>query len=355
MGPRKSLLLKAALSTLHYSGVDRLLSPLTRGDGVIFTLHHVSPEPPAEFEPNRILKVTPGFLEQVLRQVVAAGFDILSLDGLHDRLTGRRRSDRPFACFTFDDGYRDNLDHAYPVFKRHDAPFAIYVPTDYADGAGELWWLVLEEVLRRSDEVGVQKSGGIACYSCRTVREKYVAFEDIYWWLRALPEQRARHVVAELADGAGVDAAAMCRKLVMTWDELRALAADPLVTIGAHTRSHYALARLDAVAARSEMAESVARIERELGLSCRHFSYPYGDEASASDREFALATELGLKTAVTTRKGLVHAGALSGPTALPRVSLNGDYQDARYVKVMLSGAPFTLWNAVRRPAPNPAY
>ena len=41
---------------------------------------------------------------------------------------------RPFACFTFDDGYRDNREHAYPVFKRLNLPFAIYIPTAYAEG-----------------------------------------------------------------------------------------------------------------------------------------------------------------------------------------------------------------------------
>lgn len=355
MAPSKSVLLKAALSTLHYSGADRLLAPMTRGNGVIFMMHHVSPEPPAEFEPNRILKITPAFLDEVIRQVIANGYEIVSLDGVHERLNGIVQPERPFACFTFDDGYRDNREHAYPIFKRHNAPFAIYVPTDYADGVGDLWWLVLEEVLRRSPEVAVQRTGGLRVYSSRTTAEKNAAFDDIYWWLRDIPEHRARQVVSDLARCAGIDAGDICRRLVMTWDELRALASDPLVTIGAHTHGHYALAKLDAAAARSELAGSVARIERELGRTCAHFSYPYGDEASAGEREFTLATEIGLKTAVTTRKGLIHSGMHSSATRLPRVSLNGDYQDARYVKVLLSGAPFAFWNALRRPSPAPSY
>ncbi|MGQ0456779.1 MAG: polysaccharide deacetylase family protein [Hyphomicrobium sp.] len=344
--PSKSLL-KAALSALHFAKADALLAPFSSGDGVIFTLHHVTPDAPREFDPNGILKVTPAFLDSVIRQVRAKGFDIIALDDVPERLAN---GGRPFAAFTLDDGYRDNRDHAYPVFKAHDAPFAIYVPTDYADGHGELWWLALEEALRRLDVVAVEIEGEIIKLRLATDRDKAAAFETIYWRLRAMPEADARIIVRTLAASANFDVADLTRELVMGWDELRALASDPLVTIGAHTRSHYALAKLPDADARAEIADSVARIEAELGRPCRHFSFPYGCEASASDRDFAIARDLGLATAVTTRKGLlrrVHAGAL---TALPRVSLNGAFQDIRYVDVLLSGAPFAFLDAANKVA-----
>jgi peptidoglycan/xylan/chitin deacetylase (PgdA/CDA1 family) len=46
--------------------------------------------------------------------------------------------------------------------------------------------------------------------------------------------------------------------------------ADPLVTIGAHTCRHFALAKLTLSEAHDEIAQSLVRIERELGLPCRH-------------------------------------------------------------------------------------
>ena len=76
MSKRSTQLLKAALSALYYTGADGLTAPFTRGDGVIFMLHRVTPEPVREFEPNRILKVTPEFLDNVVRQVTEAGFDL---------------------------------------------------------------------------------------------------------------------------------------------------------------------------------------------------------------------------------------------------------------------------------------
>lgn len=340
-------LVKAALAAAHYVGADGLLAPFTRGQGVIFMLHHVLPDPPRAFEPNRILKVTPAFLDSVITQIKAAGFETVSLDEVENRLSPSYRGP-PFACFTLDDGYKDNAEFAYPVFKRHSVPFTIYVPTDYADGRGVLWWLVLETVIERTHQVTVQMDGTLRRLPAATVAEKYAAFDIVYRWLRQLPEDRARYVVAELAQSIGYDPDALCSQLVMTWDEIRALARDPLVTIGAHTRRHFALGKLSLEDARDEIAGSVARVEAELKRPCQHLSYPYGCPVSAGRREFALAESCGIKTAVTTRKGLIlrhHARAM---TALPRLSLNGDYQDERYVKVMLSGAPFAVWNAVHR-------
>lgn len=340
-------LVKAALAAAHFVGADGLLAPWTRGLGVIFMLHHVRPEAPVAFEPNRILKVTPDFLEDVIHQVQEAGFDTISLDDVPGRIAAGRDK-VPFAVFTLDDGYKDNRDFAYPVFKRNNVPFAIYVPSDYADGNGDLWWLVLEAAIARAPYVSVQMDGEMRHFTTQTAAEKGVAYDAIYWWLRRLPEDRARYVVGELAQSIGYDASGLCADLVMNWDELREFARDPLLTIGAHTKRHMALAKLPAEEAEAEISGSIARIQQELGRPCRHFSYPYGCPRSAGPREFEMADRLGLATAVTTRKGLISRHHGRAMTALPRFSLNGDYQDVRYTKVMLSGAPFALWNAVSR-------
>jgi peptidoglycan/xylan/chitin deacetylase (PgdA/CDA1 family) len=347
MSRRTTKALQAALSALHYSGADRLATPLTRGDGVIFMLHQVMPGARRGFDPNGILKVTPEFLDGVLRQVRDSGFEIIALDDVKARLHGGNSQPKPFAVFTLDDGYKDNRDFAYPVFKRHNAPFTIYVPTAYADGHGELWWLAFEEALRRLPHVDVDCDGVVRSYSLATDAEKGRAFHELYWWLRKIPEERARAVVRDLAGKAGFEVSALCRDLIMTWDEIRALAQDPLVTIAAHTTNHFALAKLRPEDARREIADSVARVAQELGKPVRHFSYPYGDEGSAGEREFEIARDLGIETAVTTRKGLIRAAHADAMTALPRLSLNGDYQDARYVKVLLSGLPFALRDGVK--------
>ena len=83
-----------------------------------------------------------------------SGLDIVSLDEMYRRLT-QRDFKRRFVCLTFDDGYRDNLQWAYPILKKHEVPFALYVPTSFPDRIGEIWWVALERVIANNDRIGL--------------------------------------------------------------------------------------------------------------------------------------------------------------------------------------------------------
>ena len=350
MSRTNTALIKAALATLHASGVDRLSAPLTAGCGAVFMLHSVAPDTGEDFEPNRILRITPEFLEAVLDLVRELGFDIVSLDEIPSRLEMGQDA-KPFVSFTFDDGYKDNREFALPIMRRHGAPLAIYVPSDFADGTGDLWWLGLEHAIRRLRKLDVRIGAHHVNLPATTVAEKNVAFHKVYWALRQVPEDAARRVVAQLCLSAGYDASGLCRELIMNWDEVRAIASDPLVTIGAHTDGHYALAKLSEQEAWRQLRGNVHRLQRELGRPCRHMSFPYGSQDACGEREAAMAQRLGMRTAVTTSKGLLLPQHRNQLTALPRLSLNGDFQDTRFVRTLLSGAPFALaraFESVRR-------
>lgn len=341
----KTSIYKAALSGLYHSGAARFLAPYTQGQGLIYTLHQVRPAVEKAFSPNRILEVTPEFLEAVLDQVQEAGLDIVSLDEAVARLESD--DERRFVCFTFDDGYRDNLIYAYPIFKARNLPMTIYVPSDYPDGTGELWWLALEKIVAKADKLELCRHGQLWTLPATTPVEKSRSFDQAYWWLRSLDQATQRQVVRILAERYDIDLYGLCTQLIMDWHEIRALAADPLVTIGAHTKGHYALAELSAEKARQEMLDGADRLERELGVRPAHIAYPYGDETSAGPREFWFARQLGFKTGVTTRKGMLFPDHHNHLTALPRISLNGEYQSLTYTALYLSGAPFALWNGFR--------
>ncbi|MGC1779452.1 MAG: polysaccharide deacetylase family protein [Xanthobacteraceae bacterium] len=348
MAGLKRTIIRGGLESLYFTGAHVALRPFLGGVGAILTLHHVRPPRPDRFQPNRLLEVTPRFLTRVVRTLRRSGFDFVSLDELHRRMTERDFS-RRFVCLTFDDGYRDTLQWAYPILKDARVPFAVYVPTSFPDRLGELWWLVLEAVIARNDRIGLVIDGRDRKFDCGTVAEKRALYDEIYWWLRGRStEAELREVIRNLAAFYHVDIAAFCSELCMSWPELAALAADPLVTIGAHTVNHPMLAKLTRESVRSEVDLGRSVIEAALALRPQHLSYPFGDRGSAGAREFEIAAELGFKTAVTTRPGVLFPGHSRRLLALPRISLNGDYQRIRYVRVLLSGAATAMWNGFRR-------
>ena len=348
MAGLRPTIIRGGLESLYFTGAHLLLRPFVGGVGAILTLHHVRPSRPDRFQPNRILEVAPRFLARVVRDLRRSGLDIISLDEMHRRMTAGDFT-RRFVCLTFDDGYRDTLQWAYPILKEAKAPFAIYVPTSFPDRLGELWWLVLEAVIARNERIGVVIDGRNRKFDCRTVAEKRALYDELYWWLRAQPtDAEQRDAIRNLAAFYHVDIAAFCSELCMSWPELAKLAEDPLVTIGAHTVNHPALAKLAKDPARAEMELSASILEAALSVRPQHLSYPYGDRDSAGPREFELAAELGFKTAVTTRPGVLFAAHSQCMTALPRISLNGDYQRMRYVRVLLSGSATAMWNGFRR-------
>jgi len=346
-GLRQSII-RGGLESLYFSGAHVALKPFVAGVGAILTLHHVRPPRRGRFQPNRLLEITPRFLARVVKYLRRSRLDLVSLDEMHRRMTEGDFS-RRFVCVTFDDGYRDTLRWAYPILKEAGVPFAVYVPTSFPDRIGELWWLALEAVIARNDHIGLQIDGRNRTFDCATLAAKRTLYEELYWWLRARPtEAEMRSAIHDLAACYHVDIAAFCNELCMTWPELAELAADPLVTIGAHTVNHPMLAKLPQKAVRSEMDLSRSIIEAGLGVRPAHLSYPVGDRTSAGPREFGIAAELGFKTAVTTRPGVLFAGHSRHLTALPRISLNGEYQRLRYVRVLLSGSATAMWSGFRR-------
>jgi len=344
----RSNVIRAGLEAFYLTGAHRLFHPIFAGAGSVLMLHHVRPARDTAFQPNSHLEVTPNFLRAMLSHLRSRGIDIITTDELHRRLTEGDFS-RRFACFTFDDGYRDNRDYALPLMREFDAPFTVYVASDFAQNAGNLWWIALEMVIAKASSVEAEIDGVARRIDTSTLAAKHAAFDCLHDWLRALPARHdlAREITA-LCGRYGIDQAAICGELCMSWDELKPFAEEPLVGIGAHSVTHCNLAQQTDEIASQEMATSRARIENTLQRPVIHFAYPYGDKVAAGPREFALAKAAGFKTAVTTRPGMIFPESAEYPTALPRVSLNGNYQDERILPVLTSGAATTMWNGFRR-------
>jgi peptidoglycan/xylan/chitin deacetylase (PgdA/CDA1 family) len=277
----------------------------------------------------------------VVDRVRELGLDIVDLDDAARRLAGQGPA-RRFVVLTFDDGYRNNLTHAYPVLKAAAAPFTVYVATGLIDGTAAPWWDVVGEIVARNPQVHVRVGGQVIDRQSSTCDQKFRAADALIAALIGVDEDEQRRCVAAAAADHGVDVDGMLRDVMMGWDEIRHLAGDPLVTLGAHTVGHYALKRLDAGRARYEIEASSARIEAMTGVRPLHFAYPYGSPDTAAAREFGFAAELGFRTAVTTRRGVLFPSYAQQLMALPRISVNGDYQSLRYLDLLLSGVPYAI-------------
>lgn len=94
---------------------------------------------------NRELEITSDFLKQTIDDYRSRGYRFVSIDEACN-IINRGRSDHPFVCLTFDDGYQDNYDIAYPILKQYGIPFVIYVTTGFIDNRLPMWWYPNEQL-----------------------------------------------------------------------------------------------------------------------------------------------------------------------------------------------------------------
>jgi peptidoglycan/xylan/chitin deacetylase (PgdA/CDA1 family) len=341
MGALRYAAISGMFELLWATRLTALIRAASRARGIIFTLHRVLPDDPADFSPNSILQVRPDFLEFAIQRIRQLGFEIVDL-GEGVRRIESEFPEKRFAVFTFDDAYRDNLKYALPILRRQQCPFTLYVPTALVDGVGEVWWQALEDIIAQQSAIAVTESGENEYVPTATLSEKRAAYDQVYAKMRAMPEPARVALIRDLAAKYDFDLEAHTRALIMDWTELRTFANEQLCTIGAHTVHHYELAKLSPDQARSEIEMSVKVIEAQFGKRPIHLSYPIGGTSSASLREYHLAKDLGLRSAVTTIPGGLYRKHRDALHALPRVSLNGNFQHRRYLDVFGTPAIFTM-------------
>ncbi|HMA13481.1 MAG TPA: polysaccharide deacetylase family protein [Kiloniellaceae bacterium] len=123
----------------------------------------------------------------------------------------------------------------------------------------------------------------------------------------------------------------------MSWQQLRELAADPLVTIGNHGHRHAHMAWLTKEEQRADIARAAARFEAELGRRPDLFAYPYG-EMSLSLRD--VVAEAGFAAAFGQHSGA--AGAYADHLALPRFPLNESYGELDRFRLVANALPLPV-------------
>ena len=331
----KKRLRQVLLRTLYHTGVSRLLQSRRSGIGVIFLLHRVVPKGSPILAPD--LVITDDFLDGMLHSVRRHGWDIVSLGEVRQRLSEGSQQ-KNFACFTFDDGYLDNLTVALPIFRRYQAPMCVYVTSGFMDRSHLIWWPVVERMIIDRDRIEIMVDGQARVQLNETLEQKKNAYVQFLPLLFA-PSETA---LMQLFERNGIDPVATMNPLLLDWQQLRQLAADPLVEIGCHTVSHRALSSLCKCEVTHEMADSRETLEKKLSMKVRHLAYPQGTKAECGMREFELARDLGFETAVTARSGNIFPAHRDHLTALPRLNVCGEDSSPSYrVLEGLFGA--SLW------------
>jgi len=343
-------MIASGFSLFRLTGLHKLAAPYTRGLGAVLMFHRVRPPRPRDFAPNSLLEITPQFLDGVLARLAEIGFSIVSLDDALRQLRSGVTAERPFAVLTFDDGTKDTRDFALPILERHRAPFTMYVTTGFAERSARLWWVELEQAIRALPRIEIDVEGETLVLPAATGSEKMMAYNILYRRLREGPEERLLQVIADLMAKAKLSSQALVDDICLDWAGVEEMARHKLCTVGVHTLTHPRLAKHDEALVRRELSESRHLIEAHIGKDARHLAYPVGDPSSAGPREFAIAEELGFLSAVTTRPGMVFPQHRAQLMALPRLSINGNWQSLDAVEILLSGAPFALWNLMRKAA-----
>jgi peptidoglycan/xylan/chitin deacetylase (PgdA/CDA1 family) len=298
------------------------LRPIYGGAGVILMFHRVLPtESRPRIHGHAALEITPEALEQTIHYFARRNYKAFSPDDLYQFLTGIKKADTPFVLFTFDDGYVDNLTYAYPIFKKQDIPFTINVSTCFPERTAVIWWYLLEALIIDRERLTYEHNGQLYDFDCSTTEGKSYAYaitRKLFKFANVLERDQLTKTVLLTNK---MDLLQKTDEVALSWEHLKQLASDPLVTLGAHTANHYVLSSLSDEEVRDEVLRSRRILEAKLDKRIDHFAYPFGNRREAEKREFNITAECGFKTAMTTRIGNIFPAHGSHMMTLPRYDL----------------------------------
>lgn len=279
-------LIKSALATaLHYSGADRLVGGERAQLPLILGYHRVV----ADFVESA-KRTIPAMLVSVAtleRHIdwLARRYDLIGLDEAATRIRDGRTG-RPSAVLTFDDGYRDVYENAFPLLQRKGIPCAVFVVTGLAGTRSlllhdevyllvarcfGLWTSPARELARV-----VTASGGGDAEAAEVELAAQSPYDATRALLTGLSAGVVRRVVEALRARARIPAGETDGMEMMSWEMIRKMR-DAGHVIGSHTRSHAYLTNEPVATVAAELAESRRDLEAHLGGPVEHLAYPNGD------------------------------------------------------------------------------
>ncbi len=237
------------------------------------------------------------------------------------RLLASGELDRDWCVITFDDGYLNNFENAWPVLRELDLPATIYLTSSFLDGR-ELWFDVARRALTTCLEPGA--ADATPPWVAERLAESLGAWpptlelESAMRLLKSKSADERMETVRQL-QAAGLDLPAAAAP--MSWDQARELQ-QAGIELGAHTVEHPILSKLDRQCQEAEIRGSIERLTEELGRRPTTFAMPNGSQADYNADTLEVLASLGIEAACTTRRGSCSPG--SNPLELPRLGVGSD-------------------------------
>jgi peptidoglycan/xylan/chitin deacetylase (PgdA/CDA1 family) len=198
---------------------------------------------------------------------------------------------------TFDDGYNDFAENAWPILKKYRVPVTLFVPTAYPDHPEKVfWWDKLHQAIfqtKRCDDL-VTDCGLI---QLRTRAQREQSFSRMRDYVKSKSHEEAMDWVEKILELVGQG---QPENQILSWGALRQLTREG-VTMGAHTRTHPMMDRISIDQALVEAYGSLQDLEREIGSALPIFAYPSGHFSEEVVRGLK---DIGFKLAFTTERGL---------------------------------------------------
>lgn len=300
-------------------GLIALMERLARRPGLVVLTYHRIGDPAASTAYRPVYSASvEGFRAEVA--ALKRSFRVLGQDEMVEAAESGLSVKEPCAAITFDDGYIDNYEQAFPVLRDLGVPATFFVVPGFVDGPRPYWWDVVSDLVRRSDrDLLVLEYPTPATVDLRGDRDRAIA-AVIGPCLEARPldEDRLREHLEERA-GVAVDDDRHGRGALMTWDQIRTMA-DAGMGIGSHGMNHRRLADLDVPAQSAELVRSKRTIEERIGREVASLAYPYGSPDAVGDWTRRLAREAGYRAAFAFRIGVNRPGR-SDPFDLARINV----------------------------------
>lgn len=295
---------------LYRSGLLRLAAGLASNRLTVLTYHRIRADGPSDphlFDED-VFGPTQSCFEQQMRWL-KQNTTVLSEQELL-MLVDKPRSNGTdhYTAVTFDDGYRDNFDLAYPVLRAHSIPAIFFVCPCLLDERQAGWWDIIAYLVKQSAKSAIELRGEILPLG----EERAWSIRALHGWMKSLPAQETADLLENLSQATEVPlpSVEMQSDQLMTWEQVLEVSQNG-VAIGSHTHTHRVLATLNGEKQLWELRESKSALDRRLGRDVSTIAYPAGRHGNFTAASMRIAQECGYRGAFSFHSGGNHLSSIT--------------------------------------------